>query len=440
MIGMRLGVTHFARVALSTLFVASAIGADSAKPVKQSDVTFTKDIAPILQRSCQNCHRPGSIAPMSLLTFQDARPWARSIKEKVVRREMPPWHIDRNVGITKFKDDPSLTDAEIATISDWVDRGAPEGNPADMPPSRHFSDLDKWHIGKPDLIVSMPKPYQLKALGQDEYYDIDVDPHFTEDMYVSAVETKPDTGFKVVHHADTNLIEDPEEDPVGLFLNEYAVGKNADIFPGSSGRLIRAGSRIHFNLHLHPDGQVTPVSVSLGLKLFPKGVVPKYVAFTQHMGDVTELDIPAGQVVRSDGYFRLPKPAVLSAFQPHFHTRGKAQCMEAIYPDLRPDSARPGPARTETLSCVSNYQFGWSITYPYAEDVAPLLPAGTVIHITTWHDNTDHNPHNPNPKNWVGYGQRTIDEMSFAWVSLYYLDESDYQQRVQARRTLQASE
>lgn len=406
----------------------------------ENGVTFSKDVAPILQRACQNCHRPGAIAPMPLLTFQDARPWARSIKEKVVRREMPPWHIDRNIGVTKFKDDPSLTDTEIATISHWVDHGSPEGNRADLPPPRQFSDLDKWHIGKPDLVISMKKPYKLKARGQDEFCDIDIDPGFTEDVYVQAVETKPDSGFKVVHHATTNLIEDPEDDPVGLFLNEYAVGKNADIFPENSGRLIRAGSKIHFNLHLHPDGEETPVSVSLGLKLFPKGVVPKYLAFTQHMGDVTELDIPAGQITRSDGYFRLPKPAVLSGFQPHFHTRGKAQCMEAIYPDVRPDSARPGPARTETLSCVSNYQFGWSITYPYAEDAAPLLPAGTVIHVTTWHDNTDNNKHNPNPKNWVGYGQRTIDEMSFAWVSLYYIDEADYQQRLQARRMTKTSE
>ncbi len=417
----------------SCLLLAAGLSfaADSAKPV--AEPTFTKDIAPIFQRACQNCHRAGSIAPMSLLTYKDSRPWARSIKEKVVRREMPPWHIDRNVGVNKFKDDPSLSDAEIATIANWVDRGSPEGNTADMPKPRQFGDLDKWHI-KPDLIVSMPKAYKLKAHGQDEYYDIDVDPGFTEDMYVAALETKPDVGFKVVHHADTNLVEDPEDDPVGLFLNEYAVGKNADIFPAGSGRLIKAGSKIHFNLHLHPNGEETPVLVSLGLKLYPKGMTPKYVAFTQHMGDVADLDIPAGQITRSDGYFRLPRPAVLSAFQPHFHTRGKAQCMEAIYPDVRPDSARPGPARTETLSCVSNYQFGWSMTYPYAEEVAPILPAGTVIHITTWHDNTDNNKHNPNPKNWVGYGQRTIDEMSFAWVSLFYIDEADYQQRMQARR------
>ena len=419
----------------STLLALPMFAAEPSKAAREA--TFSKDVAPIFERACQNCHRPGSIAPMSLLTYQDARPWARSIKEKVVLRVMPPWHIDRNVGINKFKDDPSLNDAEIATISNWVDHGAPEGNRADLPAPRQFGDLDKWHI-KPDLVVSMSKPYVLKANGQDEFYDVDIDPHFTEDLYVAAVETKPDMGFEVAHHVTTNLVEDPEEDPIGLFLNEYAVGKNADIFPSNAGRLIRAGSRIHFNLHLHPNGKPTPVKISLGLKLYPKGVVPKYMAFTQHMGDVTDLDIPAGQVVRSDGYFRLPKPAMLSAFQPHFHTRGKAQCMEAIYPDVRADSARPGPARTETLSCVSNNQFGWSLTYPYAEDVAPLLPAGTVIHVTTWHDNTDHNPHNPNPKNWVGYGQRTIDEMSFAWVSLFYLDEADYQARVQARRATQA--
>jgi hypothetical protein len=425
-------ISSFALAGFAVCLMPSrASGADA-------EVTFSKDVAPIFQRACQNCHRPGAIAPMSLLTYQDARPWARSIKVKVVKRQMPPWHIDRNVGISQFKDDPSLSDAEVATISAWVDHGAPEGNPADMPPPRRFTDLDKWHMGKPDVIVSMPKPYVLKATGGDEYYDIEVDPGFTEDVYVAALETKPDLGFKVVHHCTTNLVEDPVDDPVGLFLNEYAVGKNADIFPTNSGRLIKAGSKVHFNLHLHPDGQATPVQISLGLKLYPKGLVPKYVAFTQHMGEVADLDLPPGQITRNDGYFRLPRPAVLTAYQPHFHLRGKAQCIEAIYPDVRANSARPGPARTDTLSCVSDYQFGWSITYNYAEDVSPILPAGTMIHVTTWHDNTDNNPHNPNPKNWVGSGQRTIDEMSFAWVSLFYIDEADYQQRVAARKKLPA--
>ena len=423
-------------LAAAAVTVAVAGGQQGSGPTaRQPQVTFTRDVAPILQRSCQQCHRPGSIAPMSLLTYQDARPWARSIKQKVAAREMPPWHIDRHIGISKFKDDPSLSDSEVATISAWVDAGAPMGNPADMPEPRQFSDLDTWFIGKPDIVVTMDKPYVLPKDGPDNIVDVLVDPGFTEDMYISAVETKPEAySFKVVHHATVNMIEDEAEDPVGLFFNEYALGKNGDIFPDDSGRLIKAGSKLHFNLHLHPSGERSLVNLSIAFKLYPKGKVPKHVAFTQHMGDNSDLDIPPGQVVRSDGYFRLPRAAVLSAFQPHMHNRGKAMCMEAIYPDIRADSARPGPARTETINCVSNYQFGWHITYPYADDVAPILPAGTIVHVTSWHDNTSANKYNPNPRNWVGYGQRTIDEMSFAWVSLFYIDDAEYQQRINERK------
>jgi hypothetical protein len=421
------------QVVLTLLCVGGVAQLAFAQPPQP--VTFARDVAPILQRSCQNCHHAGAIAPMSLVTYEEARPWARSIKQKVTSREMPPWYIDRHIGITKFKDDPSLTEGEIATIVKWVDGGALAGSQADLPKPRQFADVDKWHIGKPDMVVSLPKPYELRANGPDEFYDVDVDPGFAEDMYIAAVETKPEAySFKVVHHATANMIEDEDEDPVGFFFNEYALGKNGDIFPENSGRLIKAGSKIHFNLHLHPSGERSLVNLSIGFKLYPKGQVPKYVAFTQHMGDNNDLDIPPGEMARTDGYFRLPKPAVLSAFQPHMHNRGKAMCMEAIYPDIRADSARPGPARTETLNCVSNYQFGWHITYPYAEEVAPLLPAGTIIHITAWHDNTAANKYNPNPRNWVGYGQRTIDEMSFAWVSLFYIEEADYQQRVAARK------
>jgi hypothetical protein len=419
------------------LLTIALLGLSSPSLAQQPALTFTKDIAPLLQRSCQTCHRAGAIAPMALVTYQDVRPWVRSIRQKVTSREMPPWYIDRNVGIHRFKEDPSLSDAEIATITAWIDAGAPQGNLRDLPPPRAFTDDDKWHIGKPDIVISLPKPYELRANGPDEFYDVDIDPGFTEDMYISAIETKPEAySFKVIHHATANLIEDEEEDPVGLFLNEYALGKNGDIFPDNAGRLIKAGSKIHFNLHLHPSGERSLVNLQMGIRMYPKGQAPKYVAFTQHMGDNNDIDIRPGEITRTDGYFRLPKPAVVTAFQPHMHNRGKAMCMEVIYPDIRPDSARPGPARTETLSCVSNYQFGWHITYPYAEDSQPLLPEGTIIHITAWHDNTPANKYNPNPRNWVGYGQRTIDEMSFAWVSLFYIDQADYEQRVEARRKI----
>jgi hypothetical protein len=396
--------------------------------------TFSKDVAPIFQKSCQSCHHPGSIAPMSLMTYQDSRPWARSIKVKVATRVMPPWHIDRNIGVQKFKSDPSLSDAEIATITSWVDHGAPEGNPADMPAPRKFGDEDQWQI-RPDSIVAMDKPYILPANAGDQYYDFYLDPHFKEDRYIQAVQTRTVEGYSVVHHFSTSLVTDPQVDPDGLFLSEYSIGKGPEIYPDNVGRLIKAGSTIHITTHMHSDTKDTPVRVEIGLQFFPKGVVPKYAALAQNMGsNSTPLDIRAGQTARKDGYFRLPKPAVITAWGPHFHTLGRAQCMEAIFPDLRADSARPGPAKTETISCVSNPQYGWTLMYNYADDVAPLLPAGTIIHITTYHENTASNPFAVIPMNWVGDGQRAQDEMAFSWVGLYYLSAADYQQRVQARK------
>jgi mono/diheme cytochrome c family protein len=238
------GVTRALVLGMAVGLAATQSTVQAQAPAKPGEVTFTKDVAPILQRSCQGCHRPGMMAPMSLLTYQDARPWIRSIKSKVGNREMPPWFIDRNVGIQKFKNDPSLSDAEVETIVKWVDAGAPQGNPADMPPPRNFGDLDTWHIGKPDVIVQMPKPYILKARGPDEFADVQIDPGFKEDMYVTAIETRPIEmlGYKVIHHATSNMIED-EDDPTGMFLNEYAIGKAADVYPPDSGRLIRKKRR-----------------------------------------------------------------------------------------------------------------------------------------------------------------------------------------------------
>src|SRR5258707_1338418 len=169
------------RIGASILLVISAAAALGADSVASAPVTFTKDVAPILQRSCQTCHRPGSIAPMSLLTYEDARPWARSMKNRVSQRQMPPWHVDRTIGIRKFKDDPSLSDAEVATIVAWVDGGAVRGNPADMPQPRQFDDTDRWHIGKPDLIVSIPKENTIEAAASDWWADFVADSGLKED-------------------------------------------------------------------------------------------------------------------------------------------------------------------------------------------------------------------------------------------------------------------
>jgi len=401
-----------------------------AQEPAQRQVTFTKDVAPIFQAHCQVCHRPDTFAPMSLLTYEQARPWAKSIKQKVVAREMPPWYIDKHVGIHNFKNDVSLTDQEIATIVKWVDNGAAKGDPADIPAPRKFDDADQWHI-RPDLVVQLPKDVLVPAQAADRWIDVLVDAGLTEDRYIKGVEIKPVKGFRAVHHASTSMKQDDDpgdgSDVQGTFLNEYALGKNADVFPEGAGRLIKAGTKINFNLHLHPIGQETPINVALALELYPKGFTPKYAETTEKVGDPKDLDIPPNtDSVRFDGYNTLTKPARLLSFQPHLHNRGKASCMEAIY---------PGGHKVETLSCVSKYQFARHLVYLYDEDDQPLLPAGTILHLISWYDNSPGNKFNPDPDNLITYGQRTIDEMGGAWVSYYYLSDEDYKQQVQQRKT-----
>jgi hypothetical protein len=400
----------------------------------QGQVTFTKDVAPILESRCQVCHRPNTFAPMSLLTYEEARPWAKSIKQKVAAREMPPWYIDKNVGVRHFKNDVSLSDQQIATIVKWVDSGAPKGDAADMPPPRKFDDSDQWHL-RPDLIVKLPKDRIVPAKGADQWIDVLVDAGLTEDRYIKGIEVKPITGFRAVHHVTTSMKNEEDAagdgDVQGTFLNEYALGKNADVFPDGAGRLIKAGSKINFNLHLHSIGQETPINVALALELYPKGYQPKYAETTEKIGDPKDLDIPPNtDNVRFDAYQTLAKPARLLSFQPHMHNRGKASCMEAIY---------PGGHKVEMISCVSHYQFAWHLVYLYNEDEQPLLPAGTVLHLTSWYDNSANNKFNPDADNTITYGQRTIDEMGGAWVSYYNLSEADYKQQVEARKAKLAS-
>ena len=423
----RLALNWVSVVAVAAIFSAGEIAHAQApdKAASKTQVTFTKDIVPILQRSCQNCHRPNNIAPMSLMTYQEARPWARAIKAKVIRRDMPPWFIDHTVGIRDFKDDPSLSDKEIETIAAWVDNGAPEGNRVDMPPPRQFQDTDQWHIGKPDLIVTMPVSFTVKPKNSDWWGNFIADSGLTEDRYIKAVETKPSPGggIRVVHHAVTSLLGDDGVSEGGT-LNEYAVGKNGDIYPDGAGKLIKAGARIRFNLHYHSIGEEITDRTSVAFVFYPKGYVPKHV-ITTVIAETKDIDIPPGaDNVRSDAYYRIATPARLTAYQPHMHNRGKAQCMEAIYPNMT----------VEQLNCVNRYNFGWQIVYNYADDVAPLLPAGTIIHLTSWHDNSTKNPWNPDPRSWVGYGERTTEDMSRAWLNFYSLTEEEFKAEVEARR------
>jgi len=377
---------------------------------------------------------------MPLMTYDEARPWARSIKQRVAAREMPPWFIDKNIGIQKFKNDISLAPEDIETIVSWVDAGAPRGDLRDLPPPVQFPDVTAWQIGTPDLVVEMPSDQIVKAAAPDWWGDVATEqPAVTEDRYIKAVEVKPLKGYDVVHHAVASLVTDEEPADGTGTLVEYSMGKNGDMYPEGTARLLPAGARISWNLHLHSVGEQKPARVAIAFKFYPKGYVPKYRLRAQLVGGdkETQLDLPAGEDnIRHDTYATLGAPAVITQFEAHMHNRGKAMCLEAIYPrdPTGPGNPRAGGVKTETLSCVDRFNFGWLRSYTYGDDVQPLLPAGTILHIISWHNNTTSNKLNYDATNWIGFGNRTIDDMAHMWLNYFTVDENDYKERLAARK------
>jgi hypothetical protein len=441
---------RFVSLAGLGVIATSALAAGQADP--QTQATFTKDIAPILQRSCQNCHRPQAIAPMSLITYEDARPWASAIKRKTVLREMPPWFIEKNIGIQKFKDDPSLSDEEIATLAKWTDTGAPRGNSADMPPPRQFADGTAWSIGTPDLIVSS-SVVTVKAVAPDYFGPLGQTPiGLMEDRYIKAVEVKEvrlneariekvagraDLNLFVVHHAQIssepsilraadNAPQTPEGRRTrGGFSYTHEVGQNALIYPDDAGVLLTAGAALDFpNVHVHSAGKDVPVRLDVAFKLHPKGYKPKYVISNLGSFGTELLDIPAGQDnVRFDAFYTMGQAANVLTFEPHMHARGKRMCVEAIYPS----------AQREMLNCAG-YNHNWVKVYAYEDDATPLLPAGTIMHIIGWYDNTAKNPRNPEPRNWAGFGSRSIDDMFYNLARVVFLTEEEFNNEVIMRQ------
>ena len=441
------------------LLVTTAFGEEKAA----SDVTFTADIAPILQRSCENCHRPSGGAPMSLITFQDVRPWARSIKQRTLSREMPPWFIDKNIGIQQFKDDPSLTDAEISLIGNWVDNGAPQGNPDDMPAPREWS-AGKWSIGEPDLVVESPTatieavaadwfggigPPSQTGLTVDRYIKavevkevlVDEDGLEIEPAVVSAPDTTSDTGraelnLWVVHHAViTAAMDERDEDSrgndgargqMGNFSITHELGQNATYFPDWIGIKLPENSVLTYDrMHFHSVGKEVRARVDTAFKFHPIGYEPKYLqGFGAQSGAFDlELDIPAGEDdIMRDGFYRLKRPAILMTFEPHLHSSGRRMCIEALYPN----NAR------EMLNCA-DYNHNWVKVYVYEDDVAPLLPAGTVLHLLAWYDNSPSNPQVLDPRNWKGWGNRSIDDMLYHLPRMAYLTDEQFEEEVAAR-------
>ena len=432
-----------AGVSASMPLTFALVAASTAAAQAASHVTYARDVAPIIQQKCQVCHQPNSIAPMSFTSYDQVVRYARRIKGRVAARVMPPWHIDKTVGIRDFRNDRSLTDAQIETIVRWVDAGTPLGDPRDMPPPPAFPDPTGWQLAKefgpPDLVLESP-PYTLAARTQDKWFRPVTETGLTEPRWVRAIEIRPSypNGRRIVHHV-LALLEQEEQGIAGLaesahhaqtsagLFMEWAVGKVGEIFPSDAGKLMLPGSKIRWEIHMFAVGEeVKDDQVEMAVYFYPRGVVPKRRTVLR-MFDVSrgsELDIPPNAMAMSQNFFVLPAPARIENFQPHMHMRGKAMSLEVVYPD----------GRKEVLSAVNNFQWKWHVNYVYADHAAPLLPKGATLVFTAWHDNTASNPNNPDPRQWVGWGDRTVDEMAHVWMDVTYLEQADYEQLVASRK------
>ena len=454
-------VSFLLMIGITILVQSSALAADatSANAGSRQPVTFSKDVAPILQEKCQECHQPNSIAPMSLISYKESRPWARSIRERVITRQMPPWHIDRSVGVQKFKNDMSLTDEQVSTIVRWVDAGAPEGNPQDMPPPKPLVTDNGWKgerdgFGPPDLVVRSSE-YTMPARHQDVWYRPMSDIPITEPRWARMVEIRPTNlkGRKILHHSIAYLVLNNDPDAVntgtassrvdsrtdttlqpGDLVNrrpqlmEWAIGKGYDLFRPGTGKLIVPGEKISWDQHIHATGEEITAGSEIGIWFYRKGEEPKkrsyLIGFTGIRGSTQSLDIPPNSFAQTEGFTALKQNTLIENFQPHFHLRGKSMQVEAILPD----------GSSQVLSYVGDFNFNWMTNYIYDDDAAPVLPKGTVIHVTAWYDNTRANKNNPDPEQWVGYGDRTVDEMAHAWMNVVYLNDDEYKQMLANRQ------
>jgi hypothetical protein len=419
------------------------------------EVTFSKDIAPILQRSCQNCHRPGGVAPMALVTYEDVRPWARAIKTKTglgpKAGVMPPWYVEKNIGIQKFQNDPSLSDEEIAMIAKWADSGAPRGNPADMPPAKVWADDTKWQIGTPDLILKSEE-LLVKGDAPDWWGEIKSIPTgLTEDRYVAAVEIKEvndvpskDSGGRatvggrfVFHHMiwRTQVVDptktEQDNDPFAFITNEesvnwpvHEVGRNPDFFDPKSARLLKAGSSVvSDSVHLHSNGRDTKSHLEIGFKLMPTDYKPTYKRAVFGLGNGVDIDIKAMEANQQlHAYTVLQQHTKIISFEPHLHAPGARMCLEAIW-----------GYTIQTINCVG-YDHNWVRGYDYTDDSAPLLPKGTILHIVGYMDNSPSNKNVPDPRNWQGSGNRSVANMFIDLGMRVALTDEQFQEEMKIRR------
>lgn len=373
---------------------------------EQTTVTYTKEVSRILQKHCVNCHRPGEIGPFSLTSFEETVGWGAMIKEVISDERMPPWNANPAHG--KFANDARLSDEEKQTLIQWIDGGAPEGNPADLPPAPKF--VDGWQIGEPDAIFYISeKGYSVPASGEVRYQYFKVDPGFTEDKWVQMAECRPGNRA-VVHHIIVG-IESPsggrskvQQGVHSSWLVATAPGAPPMKLREGQGKLVPAGSKLVFQMHYTPNGTPQTDRSCVGLKFVDADKVTQQVG-TDEAGNVTFQIPPGAENFKVDAYKRFGTDTYLLAMFPHMHVRGKAFRYTAVFPD----------GKEEILLDVPRYDFNWQHTYALAEP--RLLPAGTRLHCEGWFDNSENNLANPDPKATVRWGDQTWEEMMLGYFA-----------------------
>ncbi len=427
---------------LAGLLAAAGISS-AAMAQEDPEITYNSHVGRIINENCVVCHREGGIGPMQFETYDQVRPWAPLIQLRVANREMPPYAYDHGIGIQELQGDWRLSGQDIDTIVAWVDQGAPLGDPDLAVPAPDLNDPSEWNFvdqfGEPTMVIPSI-PIDIPANGNDMWSNHYVPSGITADRCIKAIQVKPRGDAKaVVHHANSSveiMREDGTMERYGQ-LTEYAMGKWGEIVPEGVCRTIPAGSMVRWSIHMYPGGvgptaqgrMITDNIVEIGLWLHDEG----YNESAQYKQDLKlyriseqdDLIIPPNGYQMTQGFHSFDHPIRVDSFQPHGHLRMNAASLEIFYPET---------GRTEQVSQISNWSATWHHSHIYEPDVAPLVPAGAVLVLKQWYDNTSANPNNPDPDQWVYGGSRTGDEMTHAWLAITHLDEDGYQQLLAERQ------
>ena len=386
-------------------------GAGLTLGAEDTDVTFSRDVAPILYENCVACHREGDIAPMALLSYEEARPWAKSIQKAVVRdRTMPPWHSIDPSGT--FANDRRLSEKEIATIDTWIQAGAPEGDPADLPDAPMFEA--EWRLGEPDYILTFDE-LSVPAEGPDQFANLVGVADFGEDKWIRAVEILP-SNRKLVHHVIAitmeNLQSSADGGGVQGWIAGWAAGTDPAVMPRGTARFIKQGAQIVANMHYHPYGEAGVDQTRVGFHFADPAEVRREV--TNHWVMKNDFAIPAGEPAHEvTESYTFDREVDLLSVMPHMHLRGKDMKMTLAYPD----------GSSEVLIDVPHYDFNWQTIYELLEP--KRLPEGTRLDIVGHFDNSPDNPDNPDPSKLVVFGNESTDEMFIGILDIAEVPDSE---------------